>query len=222
MKKSLISSSQQSKSISIVGGGELTRSCLPSICASDVCIGVDRGALWLIRHHIVPDISIGDFDSVSMRERADITASGTRVMAYPSEKDATDLELAVGEAIRLKARQVFLFGVLGRRFDHGMGAIAALRRLVSHNIYGEIVDNFSKINIVRREKKKFSRDPVYPYISVLPLTNRTLLTLSGFRYNVSKKVFSLQSTVGISNEIPGSSATVTVHNGAALIVRSRD
>lgn len=222
MKKIVCRSTHGSKSISIVGGGDISKTLLASIRASEFCIGVDRGALWLIQHNIVPKISIGDFDSVTTRERAMIETSRTQIVTFPSEKDATDLDLAADKAIRLKARTVVMFGVLGRRFDHAMGAIAVLKRLASHNIYGEIVDNFNKIYIVRREKKKISRDQTYPYVSVLALTNRTILSLSGFRYNVSKYRFSLQHTVGISNEIPGPFATITVHQGAALIIRSHD
>ena len=222
MKKIKNRAVQQSKSVSIVGGGVLYDSLLSSIANADVIIGVDRGALWLLEHGITPHIALGDFDSVRPQEFKKIQKSSLRVLQYPPEKDATDLELALEEALTLNPHAVYLYGVLGRRFDHSMGGIAMLRRLVSHNIYGEIVDNFSKINIVRRGRRKFSRDQEYPYVSILPLDQSTSITLKGFRYDVTHYEFLLHSTRGISNEIPGSAAMLTIHRGMALIVRSRD
>ena len=48
----------------LVAGGQLEE--LPS--DADVWVGVDRGSLHLIEQGIVPDLAVGDFDSVSSQE----------------------------------------------------------------------------------------------------------------------------------------------------------
>ena len=214
-------SSERPKSISIVAGGALVPSLLPHIRAAEVVIGVDRGALWLIKHGITPDVSIGDFDSVTLKEKKRIHDASFVYVEYRPEKDATDLELAVDHAITLKPEHVFLFGALGRRFDHALGAIHMVLRLESHNIYGVIVDNFSKINIVRHQQK-LRHDDSYPYISVLPVFSSVMITLKGFAYDLSRKVLRQGTSLGISNRISGKSAIIDVHRGLALVIRSTD
>ena len=48
----------------LVAGGQLEE--LPSDV--DAWVGVDRGSLHLIEQGIVPDLAVGDFDSVSLQE----------------------------------------------------------------------------------------------------------------------------------------------------------
>ena len=213
--------SQQSKVISIVAGGELHRRFLPAIHASSVVIGVDRGAWWLINEGVTPDIAIGDFDSVTLTQKKRIHDAAKKYIEYAPEKDMTDLELAVEESMRLRPSEVWIYGALGRRFDHTFGAIQLLTRLVSHNIEGVIVDNFNKINIVRRHLTLAGRQG-FTYVSVVPIHANAVVSLSGFAYDVSRRIFSVDSTLGISNEIISESATVSVHTGQVLVIQSSD
>lgn len=205
------------KTIAIVAGG-MPPNSTPK---ADGYIGVDRGALWLLRWGITPDIAIGDFDSVTKREKKYIHDHVTQYIEYPPKKDETDLELAIDEAIRLKPKEVRIYGSLGRRLDHSLTAVNLLLKLESYNIYGEIVDNFSKIQIVRR-KLTLKKDAAYPYISIIPFGLDATVTLRGFAYNVIRKIFHRNSSLGISNTITQSSATITVNKGLVLVIQSRD
>ena len=143
------------------------------------------------------------------------------MVKHSPQKDETDLELAVNYSVKLKPEHVEMYGVLGTRFDHVWSGVHLLSRLESHNIMGQIVDNFNKIHIVRRLE---TVKPLagYPYISIFPVGASAVVTLSGFRYNVTKKIFTRGSTLGVSNEIVKKSAQITVHHGTVLLIRSRD
>ncbi len=209
------------KKISIVAGGRSDKQFIPEIIQSNYVIGVDRGALWLLKHGIVPEIAIGDFDSVTQREKRYIHDRAKTYIEYAPEKDATDLELAIEEAIRLHPKEVRMYGALGKRFDHALAAAHLLLKLVSHNIQGQIVDNFSKIHIVRRQLR-LQRHDSFRYISILPVKGAATITLRGFTYEVTQRAFVVGSTLGISNEIASSSATIKVHEGYVLVIQSRD
>lgn len=210
------------KKVAIVAGGRLHKRFLKDIASHDVVIGVDKGAFWLVAHGVTPDIAIGDFDSVTGPEKQRIHDESRIYMEFAPEKDATDLELAVEEAIRTVPSEVKMYGALGTRSDHSLAAIHMLLRLVSHNIYGEIVDNFNKINIVRH-KIILMKDNEFPYVSVLPIGNQSVsVTLTGFVYNLSRFTITADTTLGISNNIRNISASITVHRGFALVVQSVD
>jgi thiamine pyrophosphokinase len=60
------------KRILIFTGGTLDIWALDEVKDDDILIGADRGALFLIRHGLQPDIALGDFDSVSPSEKEEI------------------------------------------------------------------------------------------------------------------------------------------------------
>lgn len=211
----------RSKIISIVAGGVVDFRHVPDIASADMVIGADRGALWLIKHGVEPDIAIGDFDSVTAKEKRQVHDHAGRYIEYSSDKDETDLELAIEEAVRQKPTAVIIYGALGKRFDHALAAIHMLTKLESHNIYGEIVDNFNKVNIVRR-LSTVTNDPAYPYISLLSLDSTASVTLEGFLYDVSKRTFLRGTSLGISNRIVAKNGTIRVHAGKILVIRSSD
>ena len=93
---------------------------------SDVVIAADGGAAladvlgWPI------DALVGDFDSIEPDTLARTRAAGATVRAFPSDKDETDLELALAEARERAADEVIVVGGGGGRLDHLLGVIAAL------------------------------------------------------------------------------------------------
>jgi len=210
------------KSIAIVAGGALDAFLLERIREAQYIIGVDRGAYWLITHGVVPDVAIGDFDSVTKKEFSHIKKNVTKIIReLPHPKYVTDLELAIEYAKTLDPKEVGIFGAIGSRFDHTFAGITLLLNLSSYNIYGYIVDNFNKIQIVRRVLK-LKPSKVFKYVSLFSLNGKTTVTLTGFRYNVSKRIFLPGSTLGVSNEIAAKQATITIHEGLALVMQSKD
>jgi len=208
--------------IAIVAGGRVDDGAYREIAKAPFRIGADGGALWLLENNLVPDIAIGDFDSVTRSEKRRIHDGSRIFVQYPAEKDATDLTLAVDEAIALGPETVRMYGALGVRFDHDLAAMGELARLVSHNIYGEIVDNLNRITIVRRKQVKFSRSRSFRYLSVVPLTDRATVTIRGVKFPITKKQMHRNSSLGISNEIRKESALVHVHSGTVAVIRSSD
>ena len=92
----------------------------PTVIAADG--GLDRAtALGLD-----VDVVIGDLDSVSAGALAAAEAAGARVVRHPEAKDATDLELALDEAVRIGARRVLVVASAEGRLDHLLGSLLLL------------------------------------------------------------------------------------------------
>lgn len=97
--------------IGIVAGGPIEK--IPNLNDYpwiNYWIGVDHGALYLASHRMEIDLAIGDFDSISQAEYETIQTHAKKVKQFPSDKDSTDLELAIDESIELKAENVSIFG----------------------------------------------------------------------------------------------------------------
>lgn len=207
--------------VAIVAGAAVAKKFLPAIRRSTVVIGVDRGALFLLQNKIVPDVALGDFDSVSAREQVRIKKSVKKVLVYPRKKDATDLELAVVYACDLHPAEVFVYGALGKRLDHALAATHLLLTLHAWGIVGVVYDVQNEARIVTGTHI-LEANKEYRYVSILSMTKIALVSLRGFAYDANHKILRRGSTIGISNEVRKKSATVEVHKGKVLMIRSGD
>ena len=89
---------------------------------SNLWCGVDRGALYLIENGIKPDISCGDFDSVS-NEQISSVKEYSKNFFVKDNQDETDTDFALKQIIKLypEVSKINLFGATGKRLDHFFG-----------------------------------------------------------------------------------------------------
>lgn len=204
----------------IVAGGTLSKKFLPEMKRADYSIGVDYGAYWLIKNNIQPDVSLGDFDSVTEEELRCIKQQSKKLIVCAKEKNETDLEIAVGEAIKLHPQNVVIYGATGARLDHTFASVNLLGKFLANKIPAKIIDGHNEISLTNT-KQILSRSK-YKYFSILSYTRKSVITLKQFKYPVSQKTFFQESSLGISNEIPGEEGEIIVHTGRALVVKSSD
>lgn len=85
-------------------------------------MAADSGADWLVKHNIMPDMVIGDFDSISSEVRASLGPSRALLV---NEQDTTDFEKCLS---RIKAPLVIGVGFVGGRVDHQLASYHGLMR----------------------------------------------------------------------------------------------
>jgi len=111
----------------VVGNGPVPAGdiLLHAASAADFIIAADGGTLALVRNGITPDLIIGDIDSLdnSIIDEFDLS---DRIIGHPSDKDMTDTELAVMEAIEREAERILVTGVLNGRVDHFLANLSLM------------------------------------------------------------------------------------------------
>ena len=90
-------------------------------------IAVDGGLNHLAKMHIKPDVIIGDFDSATNESLQ--LYSDVPIHRYPSDKDETDMELALQFALSQNPEKIYIYGALGKRPDHELANFHLLRRI---------------------------------------------------------------------------------------------
>jgi len=184
-------------------------------------IGVDRGAFVLLQKGIVPDAAIGDFDSVTKEEMKEIQTNIDVVEQYSTDKDQTDLELAVTYALKQNPEEIALFGVTGGRLDQSLSAIHLLQKI--HKQHCRVVMKDEQNNMVLVSGKyRIPKTNQFSYMSVLPFTEEIVVSITGCQYGLHKFTMRKGTTRGVSNEIISDSAEITVHKGSAYCISSRD
>ncbi|WP_125590278.1 thiamine diphosphokinase [Companilactobacillus jidongensis] len=82
-------------------------------------VGADRGSLYLISHGVLPEIAIGDFDSINKKEQKLLKDNVHDFQKYPPEKDDTDSQLCILAAKeKYNAAEYYIYGGTGGRIDH--------------------------------------------------------------------------------------------------------
>lgn len=193
---------------------------------ADRMIAADSGLEFCFRNGITPDCIVGDFDSVCpevigyYREKGEVP-----IHAFRPEKDCTDTDIAVREALEQGAEEIFFLGATGSRLDHVLSNIFNLGLLRERGVQGWIADSANLITMpVGREFTIRREEQFGKYVSFFPFRGEVRgLTLEGFRYPLKEHTL-VQGNGGltVSNELAEPEARVRFREGALIVVQSRD
>lgn len=189
---------------------QLTEEANYIICA-------DGGQMIARNYNILPDVVIGDFDSTSIDEKFDCL-----YITYPAEKDITDAEASLNHAVEMGCDDVTCYGGIGGRLDHMLGNISILSKY-SEKMKLRFLDDRNYLTMVTNGSIVLPKSLRYHYFGVVPLDREARgVTISGAKYQLSNVDMKRASTLGISNEVSGDAARVSVKKGSLLIARSSD
>ena len=95
-------------------------------------IAADGGLRNVLACDLIPNLIIGDMDSVDLDWLARAISLGAEIRRFPVDKDETDLELALLAAADGGCNPIRIFGAVGDRLDQTIGnlyllALPALR-----------------------------------------------------------------------------------------------
>ncbi|OGG03556.1 thiamine diphosphokinase [Candidatus Gottesmanbacteria bacterium RBG_16_37_8] len=209
------------KNLSIVGLSCLPDKFIPQIIKSDYIIAADGASFLLIKKGIIPDLAVGDFDSLSSVKLRMVQNKIAKIIKYPRIKDLTDMHLAVIEALKLKPQKITIYGGTGKRIDHFLGNLFLLELINKFNIKAEIVDEYNEIKIIEKIET-LTKSAYFPYFSIIPLSEETVVSATGCRYEIKNKKITRGQTIGISNEIIKDQCLITVEKGKIVLIRSKD
>ncbi len=179
---------------------------------SDFIIYCDGGLYHEERLGKTADLIIGDFDSHEMPVR------DTEIIVLPHVKDDTDTFYAAKEAVKRGFGSVLLVGVIGGRLDHTLGNVSILLYLHSLGIRAEASDDFSDMCVVS-EKPEYV-DNNYSYFSLLNVTGTAEdITVKGALYELDRAKITCEYPLGVSNEVKGERAEISVGRGKLLLIK---
>ncbi len=166
---------------------------------------------------IVPDLWLGDGDSL---KDTDITAK--KIVAFPPQKDNTDTDLAVMEALKRGYKDITILGALGGRLDHEYSHFCLLKKILDNGGRGTLLDSDNEITM---ENKSFSVLPDdKKYISFFPFGG----DVSDF--SVKGLCYETENMHLVSGEVQASSncfvgekiGEISFSSGYILVIRSND
>ena len=191
-------------------------------------IAADGGARHAARLAVAIDAWVGDGDSLDAEGIAALVAAGVSIQRARPDKDESDTELAVREALRRGATGLVIVGALGgARIDHALANIGLLAMAELSGRPAALIDARSRITLVRAPDPDGA--PVHrplpgrigDLISLLPMgPGVSGVTTRGLAYPLLDEPLPEGFARGLSNERAAPDAAVTVRAGLLLVVES--
>ena len=188
-------------------------------------IAADRGLEFFMETGMMPDVAIGDFDSLSSEGKEYIKSHPRlRVQRLKPEKDDSDTQSAMKLAIAGGASRILILGCFGTRLDHVMANIELMVLAEKAGIQLVLMDRHNYMTLasdgmILKRDSRFGR-----YVSFFPLgTEVTGLTLTGFKYPLEHYTLTAADCgLTVSNEILEDTAEVHFDSGRLLMIMSED
>ena len=177
----------------------------------DLVIAADAGYSALFANGIIPDLIVGDFDSL------DYVPDGIDKLVLPCEKDETDTWAAAMFAKDRGVNEVHILGGVGGRLDHTLANIQLIAYLCEIGLPGYLYDSDMIYTVLSTKALIFSRGST-GLLSVFSYTETASgVSLQGVRYPLSKKTLCNTFPLGVSNELTGQLARIKVTKGKLLV-----
>lgn len=184
---------------------------------TDYLIAVDGGAKFFKKLKLIPNIVIGDMDSIPPMCKGLINQTPT-VIKYPRKKDKTDFELAIDYCLKEKFQEIIIFGILGDRIDHMLANIFLIAKIQVNNpsIKIKIIEGKKEIFVLNKEIKINGK--IGDEISIIPITEKLEgITTDGLYYRLIDETLEFGTTRGVSNVMNKITMKITSSAGVALV-----
>lgn len=206
----------------VLAGGDIPdRRLFEGVEAADLVVAADGGVRIARSHGLPIDVVIGDLDSSSEGDLAWATAEGAEIHSFPADKNATDLQLALGHAdVAVGIDRIVVLGMEGGRLDHEMGNWA-----VCCGQWQAAVDVHTERGVTHvlrgasRNEVELTGEPG-DIVSLLPQGGTAVgVETVGLRWPLEEAVLYPDDSRGLSNEFVDTSAKVSLHSGVLLVSR---
>lgn len=181
--------------------------------AGDLVIAADAGYHTCRAQGLVPDLLLGDFDSMDAPENF------PHLYRLPVEKDDTDTLAAIRCGLAQGCTEFHIYGGTGgRRLDHTLANLQSLLFLRRQGARGFLYDDDFLWTVIENESLSLQREVEWGLVSVFCLGGKAEgVDETGLQYSLSNAVLTPEFPIGVSNHFTEPDASITVRRGALAV-----
>jgi len=184
----------------------------------DLIICADGGAEHALHLAVTPDLIVGDFDSLPAEILETYEKSGVSCIRLPREKDFTDMEFAIEQALERGAKNITIAGADGGEFDH---------ELANYFLMAKFAEQDREIRIITSEyeacvfcQAKILTGHIGDKFSLLALSPLVEgVTIRGAKYEVENLLLPFGSSRAVRNEFLQTRVEITIAAGRLLCLK---
>jgi len=176
-------------------GGNSTSNILNIESNFDEIIAVDSGVEHLFKLSLDPNTLIGDLDSISEKSLDKVKKNGVDIIAFNSNKDQTDFELALNYLEGVENSIIYIIGGESGEIDH---LLSIFLLIPSKSFFENIIWVYGDKKIIFRQKLKLNVKKMSKF-SIIPLSDLSNLSIDGAEWNLENKNIQFGETTTLRN-----------------------
>lgn len=197
----------------IYGDLRFYKNCLTG---NETILCADGGANYAYKIGLLPQIIIGDMDSILPEVKEYFTQKNVAFRKFPRRKDFTDTQLVLTMAAEMGASDILLLGTLGKRLDHTLSNLYGGIEMAQKGIKITHLSPLGTIHLVNKELEIIGKSG--DLVSVLALSEQANgVTVQGFEYPLDHVVLEKKAPYAISNVLLERRGMISVEEGVLAV-----
>ena len=195
-------------------GGNSTSDVLSIESNFEEIIAVDSGIEHLLNLSLNPNTLIGDLDSISKKSLDEVKKNGVKILAFNSNKDQTDFELALNYLEEAEKSEVYIIGGESGEIDH---LISIFLLIPSKSFFENIIWLYGDKKIIFRQKIELNIKKLTKF-SIIPLSDLTNLSIDGAEWNLDNKDIQFGETLTLRNSTNEEQLNIRCDKGVFALI----
>jgi thiamine pyrophosphokinase len=189
---------------------------------ADLVVAADGGARCALDAGVVPDLVVGDMDSLGEAGVREVEERGALLERHPLRKDKMDGHLAIIATAERGATDVDLLCATGGSVSSLFAVPHILLAAERMSLRATMIAGWGQAFVLEAGSRKVSGDP-RDSVSVFPFTGpATGVTLEGFSYPLEDARLEIGDTLGFHNELLDRVGRVSVEEGVLLVIHETE
>lgn len=202
-----------SKAVIICSGGIRDYEYIKTfIEEGDFVICADGGVSHAKKMGIVPNLTVGDFDSYT----GELTGE---VRRFKPEKDYTDSDIAVNAALEKGYKKILLLAASGTRLDHTLANLGLLEYIRLNGGEGCLADDDNIVTVIAGDSVIERKEGWH--LSLIPIGEVKGVTLENLKYPLKDYTLDFSRARAVSNEFTDRDAVIKIKSGSLIVIKSR-
>jgi thiamine pyrophosphokinase len=192
----------------------------PIVKFSKFLIAADGGLKHIQRLGLIPNLVIGDLDSVNGEDFIWIADNHIETRKFNKKKDQTDLELALLTAVDLGGDPITVVGALGGRIDQALTNIYLLLMPELQSVDVCFDDGHEELFLIQNHAEVSGK--AGDTVSLIPLLSPARgVKTEGLRFPLCYEILFPERSRGVSNEMESEKAEISLKSGVLLCIHTR-
>ena len=196
----------------IVGAGDFSYPFIPK--DDEFVIAADGGYDALRINGIRCDLLVGDLDSVIANYE------GENIIRYNSEKDETDMQLAIMAGMERGYKNFRIYGATGGRCDHTFANYCLLLWCKKQGLDAKIVSEKCLISVISEEEITIYGNTGATFSLFAFGSDCKSISISGAKYNLCDFSLPAHLPLGVSNEFVSGEVKIRIEGGSVLLMQN--
>ena len=186
----------------------------------DFIVSADGGLRYIRSLNLIPKLIVGDLDSINHDDIDFLNDNNIEIKKFPTDKDQTDLELALRELVKRDYSDILVIGALGGRIDQTLANLGLILSISNDDIRVDFNDGREHIMLIRNRQLLSGKKG--DTVSLIPLCSPVKgITTRGLKYPLNNESLFPDQTRGISNVMVGEIAEIKITSGTVLCIHTR-